>query len=1088
MKFTAKVLLILPFIFLGVKVNLLAQGGVSYVITNNASINIDCDSWIVDADSMRGNYPVGNQVMTISTAVGNKLGIQLDSFHLREDDDYINIYDGPSTSSPLLTSLQRSCLPLCPLFDDAVTSSGNVVTIFFHGQGPGGATNYAGWRLRIKCLQDITQTADFLPIFQYQGLNSILPATGNIRLNDYDKDGDKDVLMGGVILRNDSYDDSLYLFDRLVKPIGNWRHCDMVTADFDNDGWKDIFITGETDPTGLFTQRSMIFRNVNGVFTALSTSMFAAASYGTTAVVDYNNDGKMDISYSGFAGNGNYVFKVYLNNGNFNFTEQPVNLPGFIYASMAWKDYDNDGDQDLLYNGYRAGEQETGLFINNNNSFTKAGLDMFNTYSGEIRWVDVNKDGKYDIVNSGIYNGGGIHPEILFNNGNNTFSRVITNLPNIESSHYDWADYDNDGDMDIVLTGIHITSSGGLLDAQVYKNNGNGNFITIAIGTISSTATPKWVDFNKDGKLDVFVPGRGTQPSYFFKNMGGDIFSVSSYPLTAFETEGKPLVEDFNNDGFVDILFAGELNDQNCEEGSRSVLIRGLGWRLTPVVKLTRIVDLNESFTSSTPYLERYWRWGDINSDGLDDIIENDDQDNPNLPDSMRVFKNNGNGTFTKIWGGYLSASQQAQAGVVDINNDGINELYAPPNALYRWNGAGFTLLYSDLNGYCSSDGCRRIYFEFADFNNDGLMDVAYTATGTLRLLKNNGSSRFDFYQGLGIGDQKYLKWADYDNDGDLDLLTSRQYFTNMSTIYENTSWGGFRSRDQDIAPHLHTAVADFNGDGWPDIAALQYRTEIGPAKLYYQQQGKLFFQDKTPDGFITINNGVTHEGIETFDIDNDGDNDIIYSTNSYPCSMSGVYLNHASSNATNIFVRSPNGSENYLIGSTQTIRWMGNNIGTSVKIEVSLDSGATWTPLIASTASSKYGGEYQWNTTGATASTKYLVRITDNTNNAITDKSDRTFTLSVATAVNNPVIIQNIRIFPNPVHADFFNLETRSNLSGKKGLIQIFNLNGTLVETKNFIAQSGIRQIDLKSISSGVYLVKISFGKETATYKLIKL
>jgi hypothetical protein len=1072
-------ILLVSVLFFSIKTNVFGQGGTTYVMSNSA-VSIGCDAWVVDPDSLRGNYPIGDRVMVITSASGNKLGIQLDSFYLREDGEYIAVYDGPTTSSPLLTNLGKGCLP-CPSWDPGVKSSGSVVTIVFHAVTPFGPPSSWGWRLRIRCIEDITQTADFLPVFQATNM-------GNIRLNDYDKDGDKDALVGGVVYRNDSRDDSLYVFDRIVKPIGNWENANMVAADFDNDGWKDIFITGEIDSAGLDRRRAMIFRNVNGTLTAGSTSTFLPAILGAVSIVDYNNDGKIDIAYSGYLGN-TPVFLLYLNNGNFNFTGQPTDLPGLFDASMSWNDYDNDGDQDLLYNGQNGTTQTvTGLFINNaNNTFSNAGLVMYNTYNGDIRWVDVNKDGKYDIVNSGRSPAmGGIAPEILFNNGDKTFTRVITNLPARSGTHFDWADYDNDGDMDIALTGISLNNNDVQIDAAVYKNNGNGNFSKKSIGGVSSRSTPKWVDFNKDGRWDLFVPARDINPSLFYKNMGADSFYVSSYPFTAYETIGVALAEDFTNDGFVDALFAGELNDQNCEEGEGSVLIKSLGWRVFPTAILTKIVDLNENVNWGSVHLERYWRWGDINSDGNDDIIVSPDADYPNLIDSLRIFKNNGNGTFSQIYSGYPAPNQHhSQVGVVDINNDGVNELYVVPNALYRWNGTGFTQLYNDQNGYCGPNGCNKMYFDFADFNKDGFMDVAYTASGLLRFLKSNGTSRFDIVQALNLGaDRKYLKWSDYDNDGDPDLLTSSY---SSSNIFENTAYGGFRARDVDIPPHLHTGVADLNGDGWEDIFAIQYRTEIGPAKLFYNQQGKLFFQDKTPPGFIQINNGATHEGAEAYDIDNDGDNDLLYATHS-DCSYSGIYLNNKNIRTPNLIIRNPNGNENFTIGSTQTIKWIGNEIGSTVKIELSLDSGITWIPIITNAPSSKYGGQYQWPVTGVTASPKCLVRITDNGSNSLIDKSNKTFTLSVLTAIDNPMITQHMRLYPNPLYNNFFNIETRAALAGKKAIIQVFNTTGTLVEVKNIIAQTGVRQIDLKNLPKGIYLIKITIGKETGTYKIIKL
>ena len=96
--------------------------------------------------------------------------------------------------------------------------------------------------------------------------------------------------------------------------------------------------------------------------------------------------------------------KMYRNNGDNSFTEQTsITLTGVAYSSVAWGDYDNDGDLDILLTGD---------------------------------------------------NGSSRISKIYRNNGNNTFTEQTSiALTGVDSSSVAWGDYDNDGDLDILLTG-----------------------------------------------------------------------------------------------------------------------------------------------------------------------------------------------------------------------------------------------------------------------------------------------------------------------------------------------------------------------------------------------------------------------------------------------------------------------------------------------------------------------------------------------------------------------------------------------------------------------------------------------------------
>jgi hypothetical protein len=973
-----------------------------------------CDT-IIASPSM--NLPSGNYLLTIKSPTHSRLAFNVEYF----DSNYgnVNIYNGSSSNAPLMTTLGDIFSLPNQLYGGQTTDS--AITFLFYSPSVGSPQKF---KILIRCVD----TPRNIP--EFQTLNG-LGAGGIIQSTDYDNDGDKDLLIGGRIFRNDSYYDSVYLFDRLINPISGWTNTKITAADFNNDGLKDLFITGRSSVFGGIVQSTAgIYKNIgNGQFSLVTSTNFTGAERGACSVVDYNNDGKPDISYTGatsFYLNTDRLFKVYINNGNFSFTDANISLPGIsglVNSSISWSDYDADGDKDLLLNGSDGNSCFAKLFRRSGNTFTELLIGMSGTSSGEISWQDVNMDGRPDIVNRGVATFGNlnaINPEIWMNGGNSLFAMQNNNLPSLSSGSIDWYDYDGDMDLDAVICGNIDSSSGIYSQAALYKNNGNGQFLQIGLDGFVGDSRIKWVDFNRDGKADIVGAGSDIEGKggYMIKNMGNDSFKISSYPFTVNQYYASNIVvEDFNQDGNIDILTIGPLCDVDCNSNNSSTLVLGKNWQLQGVPKFSRIADLYELNNREPDY---FWSWADFNSDGLTDVIASYEPYNPYINSSqhLRMFKNEGNNSFSLAFNSDdtpLEGHCYKQAIIFDIDNDGINELFTPCyNTVFKWMNNHWVLHYSN---YISSNGLIPGSVTIGDYNNDGFIDLAAsyrnltTGGGTgnsyIKFFKNNGQGRMviDDINNNSFVSERQIKFCDIDNDGDLDLIFGNGAIENRS--------GVFVGINNQLTSTVTLSTGDFNNDGFTDFVRTYKNEYYGSVKIAYNEQGSMFFYQKE-HGMPTNSTGtIWNESSDAFDVDLDGDVDIIYSM-SLCNGGTSILLNKNNTTIRSLHLIKPNGAEQFQRGTIQNIRWFGNQIGRSVKIEFSTDSGVTWQTISNSQYSSSLGGSFQWTVAGQT-SHQCLIRITDNSNNIYKDTSDATFSITdaplIVEAGNDTTICQGSQI-----------------------------------------------------------------------------
>jgi|GEM_PF-1332351 len=332
---------------------------------------------------------------------------------------------------------------------------------------------------------------------------------GALALGDYDNDGDLDLASNtwGIppapgciwLSRNELYSNgSSYPYTFSTFPALNcWSGdgiFDMEWGDYDNDGDLDLAAIGIDN---YLYDGNVLYRNDgNDSFTEIIE--FGRGGY-ALAWGDYDNDGDLDLALGKFLHDEAMQNKLYKNEGNGNFIE--LNQFGMgDTRSLAWADYDNDGDLDLAVANY---DGQNKLYINNGDgTFTET--DHFGADTSlNIYWGDCNNDGYLDLLVINIRG----RNKLYVNDGDATFSELhLFNSDALDIAA--WGDYDRDGDLDLAMGNDNQGDKN-----RLYRNNRNDNDY-LEVKLIGRRRGQSNVEYsNRDGigaKVKVFDQSRVT--------------------------------------------------------------------------------------------------------------------------------------------------------------------------------------------------------------------------------------------------------------------------------------------------------------------------------------------------------------------------------------------------------------------------------------------------------------------------------------------------------------------------------------------------------------------------------------------------
>ncbi|CUR36161.1 hypothetical protein PL921480271 [Planktothrix tepida PCC 9214] len=207
-------------------------------------------------------------------------------------------------------------------------------------------------------------------------------------------------------------------------------------------------------------------------------------SASSVAWSDYNGDGKQDFLLTGYDNSWNPISKLYKNTGSGFIEDTSISLPGVLYGSVAWSDYNGDGKSDFLLTGSDSSYNYISkLYKNTGSGFIEdTSISLPGVWQGSVAWADYNGDGKPDFLLTGYDNSYNYISKLYKNTGSGFSEDTSVSLPGVYGSSVAWADYNGDGKPDFLLTGSDSSYN---YISKLYKNT----------TTTSDTTPPKASSF-----------------------------------------------------------------------------------------------------------------------------------------------------------------------------------------------------------------------------------------------------------------------------------------------------------------------------------------------------------------------------------------------------------------------------------------------------------------------------------------------------------------------------------------------------------------------------------------------------------------
>jgi len=534
---------------------------------------------------------------------------------------------------------------------------------------------------------------------------------------------------------------------------------------------------------------------------------------------------------------------------------------------------------------------------------------------------------------------------------------------------------------------------------------------------------------------------------------------------------------DFNNDEYQDLFVT---NNNSSNQNNMMYLNDGAGG-FTKVTTGAAVNDGGSSYGCTA---------ADIDNDGDIDLFVS------NYNENNFLYLNNGDGTFTKVTTGSIVNDGGKSVGCAfgDYDNDAYLDLYVAnrdqANFLYKNNGDGtFTKITTGeiVTDVANSGGCS-----WGDYDDDGYIDLFVANATNDCLYKNNGDGTFTkITNDPVVNESEYStggSWGDYDDDGDIDLfVTGGLVGSNYNRLFNNNGDGTFTkiTNDPIVNPLFWAGGStwgDYDNDGDIDMFVGGYD---GINRLYTNNNNGTF---TTVDTGIVVTDGNYKKGAGWCDYDKDGDIDLFVARNNFFGGNNCFYKNLGNSNNW-INIR--------CVGTTS------NKCGVGAKVFVKANiNGTTKKQLqvITTQSGGNHSGMNNLNPTFGLGEAAVIDSIIVIWPDGTTDRVGQTalnqfITIKEGVGIvtdardDNPPAVTGYRLtanYPNPFNPATmirYSLPAESFVS-----IKVYNITGKEITTLvNQLQTTGEYQItfDGKNLASGIYLLTMTAGEFNSTIKM---
>jgi photosystem II stability/assembly factor-like uncharacterized protein len=377
----------------------------------------------------------------------------------------------------------------------------------------------------------------------------------------------------------------------------------------DDDGATNTylqFVVAQPNPGGTFGDFTEV-TPLDPLFVTPQDEDFWVA---TTAPADYDGDGDLDVAVLGFYvvydESVDYRLVLLRNNGpgegdrwGFEYVDVPIGGMTAGASDMAWGDLDSDGDQDLVVGT----DGETVVYRNDDGALVLTDTVLPAYYENNLQadfdlrsisLADYDNDGDPDLLLPSTFDfDTGEHRTALLRNDGATetggwaFTEVDAGFASTFHAQSEWADFDGDEDLDLLLTHVAPLTDEGFI--RRYRNDGGGTFVGEDIlGALTvEHGEVQWGDYDADGDLDVLVAGHIKEVDGSF-DTALRIYRNDDETYTPFDVIESPAADgwfdlnaatwaDYDTDGDVDILLAGTYNSGEQIEGRARVYDNAAG-------------------------------------------------------------------------------------------------------------------------------------------------------------------------------------------------------------------------------------------------------------------------------------------------------------------------------------------------------------------------------------------------------------------------------------------------------------------------------------------------------------------------------